>query len=340
MSRRSNEDKRKYNRANRNRARTEQLRHFVVGAFAEKPGPTTTAVLSEHVPGIPNKLRRALLPLLRYVRDMHASNRAAMVARHRREMAELREQVMPIIARVGQLIPGQRTRIPILTSEPIRYTDAAPEPFTSPTHKIREVDCSREYVVAYKIMPEMLRFALEDEGTHTRNLLAEISAVLARVIEIEMVRDVIYGLPPGSGENVGRGMPRTLSEVREEHPHDAYEFVMKTTRQASEGGDWRVAERFARFALELGHTEEVAAAAIIDAKGKIFTMPPPARHDNLIREMVRRGDRPPIIGEQGFMTSLGRFVDRVEARMIADRARQVRRPLRVAGRELYAEELW
>ena len=45
-------------------------------------------------------------------------------------------------------------------------------------------------------------------------------------------------------------------------------------------------------------------------------------------------------GEQGFLASDGRFVDRREARIIAQAANQIIKPLKHQPEELFSEELW
>lgn len=64
-------------------------------------------------------------------------------------------------------------------------------------------------------------------------------------------------------------------------------------------------------------TERIAAAAIHLAP-LTLSMPPPARHHNLIRQAAANGIEARICSDmQGFVTSIGRFVDRREAMLIA-----------------------
>lgn len=91
--------------------------------------------------------------------------------------------------------------------------------------------------------------------------------------------------------------------------------------------------------------ERIAAAAIL-VKGEVWTLPPPARHHVLIHAWssahFKNGARPSIPDdhEQGFVTSTGRFVDRYEARKIAEATGQLL-PHAIRGRpQLFSEDVW
>jgi len=81
---------------------------------------------------------------------------------------------------------------------------------------------------------------------------------------------------------------------------------------------------------------KIVAAAIIQ-DGKLYTLPSPARHHDLISliygEIGRRVD-----GRQGFVTEDGTFVDREEARRIVVKNGQCPTPCHC--RELFSEDLW
>lgn len=57
----------------------------------------------------------------------------------------------------------------------------------------------------------------------------------------------------------------------------------------------------------------------------IGTLPPPARHDTLMASIHREMEHIAKSEEQGFLTSKGRFVSRLEATEIAIAAKQVDR---------------
>lgn len=87
----------------------------------------------------------------------------------------------------------------------------------------------------------------------------------------------------------------------------------------------------------IARTETIIAAAIL-YKGLIVTLPPPARHHTILHPL---GD---IVGEvigpdeQGFLTSRGRFVGRIEARDIAVQIMGVKPKNRSSY--LFSEDLW
>lgn len=83
---------------------------------------------------------------------------------------------------------------------------------------------------------------------------------------------------------------------------------------------------------------KVVAAAIIDHKGVPVSLPPPARHHTIIRFLAERGDPTPIMGEQGFLLSDGRFCRRKPAARVAIKAGQIE-ALKWPP-NLYSEDLW
>lgn len=70
-------------------------------------------------------------------------------------------------------------------------------------------------------------------------------------------------------------------------------------------------------------TETIAQVAIQYTDGRVFTLPRPARHGDLIKYMIDECGIPrPYSRGQGFLTSKGRFVEREEALIIALNANQ------------------
>ena len=51
-------------------------------------------------------------------------------------------------------------------------------------------------------------------------------------------------------------------------------------------------------------TETIVAAAI-QHEGKVYSVPRPGRHHDVIREMARNGLGPTTMRDQGFLTSSG-----------------------------------
>nr|WP_278388443.1 hypothetical protein [Brucella intermedia] len=87
-------------------------------------------------------------------------------------------------------------------------------------------------------------------------------------------------------------------------------------------------------------TERIVAVAVYH--GATISLPPPARHDTILKSMLFvMGFEDALVphDKQGFLTSTGRFVNRVEGYHIAYRAKQL--IANTAGRpELYSEDLW
>ncbi len=79
----------------------------------------------------------------------------------------------------------------------------------------------------------------------------------------------------------------------------------------------------------------IIQSAIIH-KGKMYVG---RRHHEIIHNIfIATGDRP-ITGEQGFVTSEGKFVSRVEAAQIALKANQIAE-LKYHSTELFSEDLY
>ena len=68
----------------------------------------------------------------------------------------------------------------------------------------------------------------------------------------------------------------------------------------------------------------------------VVTLPPPARHHDLITAILKVLDQMTDSDQEGFLTSEGRFVCRTEARGIAIAANQVKGNCRM----LISQHLW
>ena len=80
-------------------------------------------------------------------------------------------------------------------------------------------------------------------------------------------------------------------------------------------------------------------AAAVYWQGLVFSQPAPARHSDVLRAMAACGITLSGQMEQGFLTGNGQFVRRRAARLIAERAGQVR----VSNDDdavLISEDLW
>lgn len=103
---------------------------------------------------------------------------------------------------------------------------------------------------------------------------------------------------------------------------------------------------------EYGHghlqpkTHERITRAAIRHNAYNYSLPPPNRHADVMRASgIRYGKYRIFNGEQGFMTSYDRFVDREAAHKIAKKAGQliVRRDGHLYdrdGAQLFSEDLW
>lgn len=85
-------------------------------------------------------------------------------------------------------------------------------------------------------------------------------------------------------------------------------------------------------------TERIGGAAI-RVDGIIHSVAPPMRHHHVIRYLARRGVGPEKLHDQGFVTSTGRFVNRIEGLTVAQAAGQiiVKTPPEY---ELFSEDMW
>ena len=89
---------------------------------------------------------------------------------------------------------------------------------------------------------------------------------------------------------------------------------------------------------------ETIAVAAIRQDGKVYSVPRPGRHHDVIR-LIAEETGEVVDGDQGFVTSTGRFVDRWKGFQIAKTAHQLnaaelkRRKAREFD-QLYSEDIW
>lgn len=99
------------------------------------------------------------------------------------------------------------------------------------------------------------------------------------------------------------------------------------------------AAKLVREAIEGRSVRESIVVAAIRVEGEVWTLPRPARHCHLVKAWRDAKQERIDDHEQGFVTSLGRFVGREEARKIADAAGQTSE--RDRGMSiLFSEDLW
>ncbi len=83
----------------------------------------------------------------------------------------------------------------------------------------------------------------------------------------------------------------------------------------------------------------VECAAIMGYDGIAYSLPRPARHNDVIQHMVALGHPTPISGEQGFLLNDGRFVRRKAAAYVAIRNGQCDK-VELPGIGLLSQDLW
>lgn len=89
--------------------------------------------------------------------------------------------------------------------------------------------------------------------------------------------------------------------------------------------------------------ERIIGVAVRQTNGLVISLPSPKRHGDVFQRMVELGCKTPVLGEQGFVTNLGRFVDRTEGMTLAKASGQYGmgpRPSPPDLPELYSEDLW
>lgn len=88
------------------------------------------------------------------------------------------------------------------------------------------------------------------------------------------------------------------------------------------------------------YREEIAGCAIAHPTGELFWAYPPLRHSDLLAHIaLHHATNVPTPGEQGFVTTHGRYVDRRAGVAVAERARQLIRKT-PPETKLFSEDLW
>lgn len=136
----------------------------------------------------------------------------------------------------------------------------------------------------------------------------------------------------------------TLERLRNSPDHDdqlAYVLSRTFTEGKALSGEYspQGVKLHAEPPLEPGPEEsEFICAAAIRFEGRLYVVPAPARHHDIIRVIATATGASNILGEQGFVTGRYHFVDREEAGRIALQSGQVS-TLKVPP-NLYSEDLW
>lgn len=87
-------------------------------------------------------------------------------------------------------------------------------------------------------------------------------------------------------------------------------------------------------------SERITGVAILDDRGRLWSLPAPARHGTIyaLAAFIRDTAESPPSG-QGFTTNTGRYVDREEAVRIATSAGQLIRKTDPPS-QLFSEDVW
>lgn len=81
-------------------------------------------------------------------------------------------------------------------------------------------------------------------------------------------------------------------------------------------------------------------AAAIKIGDRVYALPAPKRHHDIIHMLADTGHKTPIVGVQGFIDDELGFMERVQA---AHRALDIKQPMRdpvERGAQLFSENLW
>lgn len=86
----------------------------------------------------------------------------------------------------------------------------------------------------------------------------------------------------------------------------------------------------------------VVAAAILDIDGKLWTLPSPNRHHDIISFMRQSGYTGPVNkpDQQGFLLSNGIFCRRKPALKVAKEANQLKNGKSISSSMLFSEDVW
>lgn len=127
---------------------------------------------------------------------------------------------------------------------------------------------------------------------------------------------------------------RTQAEV-DAHEAAAIDAAIAVARTESDEGTIVRRPRRAEFGTKI-------VAAAVKKGEEVYSLPPPARHHDILQHMATLGLKQEADDTQGFLTDLGRFVRRKPAFYIAEAAGQLIRPKQggYQGDELYSEDLW
>lgn len=150
-----------------------------------------------------------------------------------------------------------------------------------------------------------------------------------------------YTNPAYYGSRVEGAKVEAFADMPSKTDWDRMEAELEAFRAAEDDRD---AEREAieREATAAASRERIIAAAV-QVEGVTISLPLPARHGQVLHAAINMHLPQNMIHAacQGFLTSTGRFVNRVQAKQIAHLAGQPQmRPESERTKDLYSEDLW
>jgi hypothetical protein len=151
--------------------------------------------------------------------------------------------------------------------------------------------------------------------------------------------DVLHSFIMGAANTVEiheNGANRVVIKARE-----GFEGSYREREVVVERGLEAALVKWAKKNPRLGE-EEITAAAIRDQDGKVWTLPQPARHCDVLKHIYEQTGKPTLGlhgDHQGFVTDTGRYVTRREGEIVARAKCQIKRG-RIIGGELTSEDLW
>ena len=163
---------------------------------------------------------------------------------------------------------------------------------------------------------------------------------------------VVVGEDPGS--KLSKADQLKIMRIDEQQFNDLIEGRAKILGRGLEERRWARTDEPAQLKWEgwdqrdridgpLPKTKERIIAAAIQIEGVTVSLPLPARHGQVLHAALNMHlpDHMVTTACQGFLTSTGRFVNRVQAKQIAHMAGQPQmRPESERTKDLYSEDLW
>lgn len=98
-------------------------------------------------------------------------------------------------------------------------------------------------------------------------------------------------------------------------------------------------QKFTLHKIHILDARERIECAAIKKDGKVYVVPRPGRHHDVIHHMIHEVGLPNAHGEQGFTTNYERFVNRTHGKQIAKKAQQLLKRAS-PNKHLFSEDLW